>query len=253
MRFLNRYSLIKESQSFNYNKLISEIRYTKGWKELKNPSETYPNTIFAAEYLIEKGYKILLLIRKNDDIINTPFYLKNEILNELRWLDSLASPVLHRRYSSSNSDWMIDIAKEQMDFYYQLYKMPDEQDLRDMLTDITDLGFELDLISFGYVNYRFPEDYWDREIGSTKFGSANKFVCAIHLLANEKSTKMDIRNSAPSKAKINKSREEINNFMKRMNLGFNLKAEVEYFRAMGEDEMIYPKDDGVVIILQNKN
>ena len=32
MRFLNKYSLIKES--FDYNKLILEIRYTKGWKEL---------------------------------------------------------------------------------------------------------------------------------------------------------------------------------------------------------------------------
>ena len=33
MRFLNKYSLIKES--FDYNRLILEIRYTKGWKELK--------------------------------------------------------------------------------------------------------------------------------------------------------------------------------------------------------------------------
>ena len=224
MRFLNKYSSIKESDrdnKLNYNKLILEMRYTKGWKELANPSDTYPNTVFASEYLIEKGYKILLLIKKNDDIINAPFYLKNEIKDELIWLDSLITPIQNRRYQMSNSDWMIDIAKRQMEYYYQLDKMPDEEELRDMLTDITDLGFEIDLITFGYVNNSFPEDYWDRE-----------------------SSRIDIRDR-----KINKSRTEINNFMKRIKAAFSLRTtHALYFPATG-DSPGYTSDDGVIIIL----
>ena len=204
MRFLNKYSLIKES--FDYNRLILEIRYTKGWKELKNPSD------------------------------------------ELLWLDSLVSPIRNRRYQSSNSEWMIEIAKRQMDYYYQIDKMADEQELRDMLTDITDLGFEIDLITLGYVSNNFPTDYWDRDIGSTIFGSAIKFVCAIYLSAVETSTKMDIRDR-----KTNKSRTEINNFMKRVEVAFNVRTSISYFPATGDrDEPHYSRDDGFVIILTNK-
>jgi len=244
MKFLNKYSSIKESNQFNYNKLILEIRHTTGWKELSNPSDTYPNTIFASEYLIERGYKILLLIKKNDAIINAPFYLKNEIKDELIWLDSLVTPIRNRRYQMSNSDWMIDIAKRQMEYYYQLDKMPDEVELRDMLTDITDLGFEIDLITFGYVNNSFPTDYWDRDIGASIFGSSIKFVYVIYLSAVEESARIDIRDR-----KINKSRTEINNFMKRVKTAFSLRTtQALYFPATG-DSPSYTSDDGVIIIL----
>lgn len=231
------------NEAFDYNKLISEIKYSKDWMEIKNTSP-YPNAIFGAEYLIEKGYKILLLIKKNNNFVTSSFYLKNEIIDQLLWLDSLDTPIANRSYGLNKIDWMIGIAKNQIDYYHQIEKMPDKEEIKDMLTDVTDLGFEIDSIELGYVNNSFPTDYWDREVTSTYNGN---FVCAIYLSANEESTKNDIK----SRVKINKSKNEINLFMKRAESAFNVRTSVYYFQATG-DGYGYTMDNGVVITLKNK-
>jgi len=159
MKYLKVYKLFESTiADREVSGLLSELVYNTKWTKIENPNEIYPDAIYCYEHQLNERFTVILLIRKSNDLITTTSHIRDEKDGTMSYLDNIFNPyvnkVLYRNHEYNKyTSFAIRLGENQLEYYSEIDKLPSEEELRaEILTDLTDNGYGINKIEYGYVN-----------------------------------------------------------------------------------------------------